>query len=136
MPLAAPLVPAWAKGAHVSNLKMIPLAWRRPISLPDHGRLEAWYLWNPGMPMSEWVLNPQQVISGSDLDEDDCARLKILIFEAAILTPTRSHTLSCASLFTSLALKSNGCLWIVPDVDESVSVWTDAAFQLHHGKLG
>lgn len=133
--LPAESVPEWAKGSHVAGLRVVPLCWRTPLSLPDVNRLDAWYLWNPVSRVDEWQMDPQRVIAGTIEDEDARTRLKILVFDASIDTPTRSHRLSCPSLFASLALKSGGSLWVVPALDGSVSIWTDPAFQLHFGRL-
>ena len=125
----------WDKSSEPADLRMIPLVWRRPLALPARSQLDAWYLWRKGSNVTDWELDPEDVIAGKIPDLETQFRLRFLVYEAKIDTKTKAHRLRCARLFTSLALKSDGSLWVVPEPDESISVWTDGAFQLYHGRL-
>jgi hypothetical protein len=115
---------------------MIPLGWKRSIEpLPYGNRLDCWYLWNAEIRDDAWQLDPQRIVDGKIANAEEQARLEFLIFEAEIETQTRSHRLHCPSLLASLAAKSQGGTWVVPELDGSISVWADTAFQLYHGRL-
>jgi hypothetical protein len=132
------LVPAWAKGEGTKSLslRMVPLIWKRSLLLPTTSALDAWYLWSPDNDVGNWTLNPKHVLDRVQFSDADQKRLGCNIWEASIVMQNRAHCLSCARLFTSLALKSAaGCLWIAQEESESLSVWTDPAYQLHFGKM-
>lgn len=128
-------VPVWAKGGMPDDLRMVPLIWRRTVQLPPAYRLDAWYLWNSVAKTTDWVLDPTTVTEHRVSDPEAQFRLKLLVYDADFDTKTRSHRLGASGLLSSLALKSEGSLWVVPEPDGSISIWTDIAYQLYFAQL-
>lgn len=127
--LPSSIVPAWLKTGAVLELRVVPLIWRRPLNLPPPNRLDAWYLHERSMPSDGWQLDLLRLID-KEPDDDEMRRLRSLIYPAEIDTKTRSYRLGVSGLLSSLALKSDGSLWLVSEPDGSVSIWTDPGFQL------
>jgi len=135
MGLPIALVPSWAKGNGVDGLLMVPLAWKRPLLLPPPNALDAWFLWSPDNDAGDWELDPRRVQAGIAMNDAEKWRMQSLIYAASITTKNRQHVLSCASLFTSLALKSvANSLWIADEDANSISIWTDHAYSIHFGQ--
>jgi hypothetical protein len=140
LPIPKELVPEWAKGQQPSELRLIPLIWRRDLGgLSPTNQLDCWYLWNSdNIPTVEWKLDPRRVIQHKVEDQEILMRLQLLIFDADIKIHKYQHRLNCALLLSSLAARSDdgaGGVWIVPEYDGSISVWANTAFQLYHGPL-
>lgn len=107
-----------------------PLIWKREIYLPPERTLEAWYFLPEGSGDSEWRTDPREIL----LNEESYPLLAPFIFDASIEADAGKHRLACAGLITDLGKRSGKTVWIMPE-PKSISIWTDAAFQIWHHEL-
>ena len=112
---------------------LVPLIWKRALSLPAGHELEAWYAWRGPAHSEDWITTPVDISSGSAASID--FYLSQLIYEAKIDVDTRSSRLSCPGLLKALGFRSDSYVWLATEPD-SVSIWTDFAFQTWFGGLG
>jgi hypothetical protein len=112
---------------------LVPLNWKRRISLPNGHELEAWYAWRGPSDLDDWIIDPKQLSLTSTAAPD--FYLRQLIFDAKIDTDTRSSRLSCPGLLKGLGERSDSYVWLSAEPG-SIAVWTDFAFQTWFGRLG
>lgn len=125
-------LPAWMQPE--SQFFLVPLQWRRDLGLPPAHGLEAWIAWSGDAPKDAWDVDPSGIYK-SEATSGEEFFLRQLIFAASIDVDTRSNRLSCAKLLKPLSQKSNSQLWLASEPD-SISIWTDVAFQTWFGRLG
>lgn len=125
-------LPDWFQSAGPDiNLSCVPINWRRAAQLPPGRELEAWCVWADAA-SDDWTINPGAVLRRTG-ESAESAAIRSLIFPARYDSKGR---LSCAGVLGYLAEKNGGRrLWVAPEVD-SVSIWTDAAFQFSYSRLG
>src|SRR5262249_18371628 len=116
----------WLRGESTSYL--VPLSWQREVSIPEGHELEAWIAWNTALETSLWLVHPDSLLS-ADLSDPREYSLRSLMFEARVDTKDR---LCCAGLLTSLAKIAGRLVWVAPESD-SISIWSNFAFQASHG---
>lgn len=107
--------------------KCLPLIWKREIYLPPERSLEAWYFLPDGSSDTEWRTDPLEIMA----NEENYPLLAPFIFEASLEPDARKHRLACPGLITDLGKRSGKMVWIMPEA-KSISIWSDAAFQIWH----
>jgi hypothetical protein len=110
--------------------KCLPLTWKRETYLPPERSLEAWYFLPEGSGDTEWRTDPREIMA----NEESYPQLAPFIFNASIEPDAGKHRLACAGLITDLGKRSGKLVWIMPE-PQSISIWSDAAFQIWHYEL-
>jgi hypothetical protein len=112
------------------ELFCVPVGWRRYAPMPPGREREGWCIWSHGLP-GDWLVDPGWLL-GLDSPTAVEFALRTQIYSAKYDAKGR---LSCAGVLGDLAERSGSrFLWVVPEAD-SVSIWTDAAFQYSYTKL-
>jgi hypothetical protein len=110
---------------------LVPIGWRRVAPLPAGHEREAWCVWGAGAG-GHWVIDPGWLTS---LEAPTAVQfaLRTLMYPAKYDSRGR---LSCAGVLSDLAERSGSRqLWVAPEAN-SISIWTDVAFQYSYSKLG
>lgn len=128
------LLPSWfGRQGKEPTLFCVPLSWSRRLTLPSGHELGAWYLWNASEAGGDWAVDPQRVLTGA-FESDVTHYLQSLIYEASLVATERKHRLNCAGLFDALITRGDRFVWVAPEPN-SISIWTDFAFQSWYGHL-
>ncbi len=128
--LSRSLIPDWLSAANEArDVYCVPLARRTPLGLPMGRELEAWYLWSAASKGVDWLIDPVGVLAGT---EQPNFPLRSLMYPARLDGKSR---LCCPDLFNAISAMSERTLWIAPD-PQSVTIWTNFAFQAWYGRLG
>jgi hypothetical protein len=125
-------LPSWLQeSSREEGLFCVPLRWRRPAALLPYRELEAWCLWGETT-TGRWLVDPREVMEHADRDPISFA-LQTLMYPATYGSKGR---LSCPSIFDMMIKKSEKHeFWVAAELD-SISIWTDAAFQYSYSNLG
>lgn len=121
------LVPKWLRGEKPIAY-LVPLRWKRDTQIPQGHELEAWIAWNPAIDVSGWRVSPESLLS-ADISDSREQSLRSIMYEARVDDKDR---LCCAGLLASLAKIAGPLVWVAPECD-SLSIWTNFAFQASHG---
>lgn len=106
----------------------VPLVWKREIYLPPERTLEAWYFLPDSSKEEGWRIDPREVAASPDHE------LEPFVFDASIEPDQAKHRIACAGLITDLGKRSGNTVWIASE-PKSISIWSDAAFQIWHHHL-
>lgn len=125
-------LPSWLQQpTEDGELFCVPIQWRRKASLPSGHELEAWCIWGEKA-TGTWLIDPRVILEVQNKNAVNFA-LSTLMYPAKYNSKGR---LSCAGVFNEMAERSSSKqLWIAPEAD-SISIWTDAAFQWSFSRLG
>lgn len=125
-------LPAWLDGpTQDGELFCVPIRWRRPTPLLAGRELQAWCLWSEKAG-GKWVIDPREVRDRATKDPVSFA-LQVVIYPARYDSKGR---LSCAGIFNAMGKHtSTREFWVAAEAD-TVSIWTDAAFQWSYANLG
>lgn len=126
--IARGFVPSWLKSDD-SQSYCVPLHWKREISIPQGHDLEAWVVWNPAIQSSDWITDPKILLPGVQDDPQNYSR-RSLMFQVRFDDKDR---LCCAGLFSNLSNIAGRIVWVAQEND-SLSIWTNFAFQATHGQ--
>ena len=127
------MLPSWlTQPTEEGEIYFLPIGWKRRVMLTTGHELEAWYLWGSRRQDAGWVINPSEIIIGKADQRTANFHLQSLIYPARYDSKNR---LSCANLLNAIAEIGGGNVWIAPE-PESVSIWTNFAFQSWYGRLG
>jgi hypothetical protein len=113
------------------ELFCVPIVWKYPGTLPIGHELEGWIVWEPKAAEGEWVIDPQEVLGGAAGGNRNF-HLQSLMYPARLDAKNR---LGCAGLFNALFVVAGAeWLWVAPE-KESISVWTNLAYQQTYARL-
>jgi hypothetical protein len=123
-----------SKATRDGELFLVPIGWKRPVTLSEGHQLEAWYLWDARIQEGEWRIDPKSLVNSSAgvEEEESDYYSRSLIYPAKFDSRSR---LACVNLFSALADIAGRKVWVAPEPN-SISVWTNFAFQTWYGRLG
>jgi hypothetical protein len=114
------------------ELFLVPIGWKRRVTLSEGHELEAWYLWDSRIQEGEWRIDPRNMLNNNVDENDSDLHFRSLMYPAKFDSNSR---LACVNLFSAVAEIAGRKVWVAPE-SNSISIWTNFAFQFWYGRLG